>query len=468
MKFTSGIKSIWIALLCVLPVVLSAQSNKPVKPLAQLQQEFVDLRFGMFIHFNIPTYMDQDWADPEASPAIFNPTKLNCDQWAKAAKSAHMSYGCITTKHHSGFCIWDTKTTDYNVMNSPLKRDVVKEYADAFRANGLKVFLYYSILDTHHRLRPNAITHKHIDMIKAQITELLTKYGDIGALIIDGWDAPWSRISYDDVPFEEIYRLVKSLQPNCLVMDLNGAKYPAEGMYYTDIKTYEQGAGQHISKENNNMPALSCYPLQKHWFWNLSDPTDEVKDPVKLVNDNIIPFNNVDCNFILNVAPNRDGLIDDNALAALKKIGEMWKNEGPVAKLPKLDDPIISSNLAKNQFANSSWSDDSEIMDFANDDNFRTSWVSNPTVKNPWYEITFDKDKGFNAIAIAETKPNITKLRVEYYDNGVWKPIFSGENKNRIKIFRFDRVWASKVRVSVDAADHQVSIAEVGVYNERR
>jgi alpha-L-fucosidase len=468
MKFTGSIKSIWIALFCVLPFVLNAQSNKPVKPLAQLQQEFVDLRFGMFIHFNIPTYLDQDWADPEASPAIFNPTKLNCDQWAKAAKSAHMTYGCITTKHHSGFCIWDTKTTDYNVMNSPLKRDVVKEYADAFRANGLKVFLYYSILDTHHRLRPNAITRKHIDMIKAQVTELLTKYGDIGALIIDGWDAPWSRISYDDVPFEEIYRLVKSLQPNCLVMDLNGAKYPAEGMYYTDIKTYEQGAGQHISKENNNMPALSCYPLQKHWFWNLSDPKDEVKDPVKLVNDNIIPFNNVDCNFILNVAPNRDGLIDDNALAALKKIGEMWKNEGPVAKLPKLDAPIISSNLAKNQFSNSSWSDDSEIMDFANDDNFRTSWVSNPTVKNPWYEITFDKDQGFNTIAIAETKPNITKLRLEYSDNGVWKPIFSGENKNKIKIFRFDRVWGSKVRVLVDAADHQVSIAEVGVYNERR
>src|SRR3954469_15182532 len=99
------------------------------KPLAQLQQEFVDLRFGMFIHFNIPTFMDHDWADPEAPPSLFNPTKLNCDQWAKAAKSANMSYGCLTTKHHSGFAIWNTKTTDYNVMNSPLKRDVVKEYA---------------------------------------------------------------------------------------------------------------------------------------------------------------------------------------------------------------------------------------------------------------------------------------------------------------------------------------------------
>lgn len=457
-----------MALLCSFPFISNAQSNKPVKDLAQLQQDFVDLRFGMFIHFNIPTYMDQDWADPEASPSIFNPTKLNCDQWAKAAKSAHMTYGCITTKHHSGFCIWDTKTTDYNVMNSPLKRDVVKEYANAFRANGLKVFLYYSILDTHHKLRPNAITRKHIDMIKAQITELLSNYGEIGALIIDGWDAPWSRISYDDVPFEEIYRLVKSIQPNCLVMDLNGAKYPAEALYYTDIKTYEQGAGQHISKENNRMPALSCYPLQSNWFWKLKNPTEAVKDPVKLVNEDIIPFNNVDCNFILNVAPNRDGLIDDNALTALKKIGELWKNEGPVAKLSKTDAPIISPNIAKHQFSNSSWSDDSNIMDFANDDDFTSSWISNPTVKKPWYEITFDKDKDFNMITVAEEKANITNLHLEYCDNGTWKPLFSGENKNRIKIFRFDRVWGSKVRVWIDASDHQASIAEVGVYNERR
>ena len=299
-------------------------------PLANLQQQFVDLRFGMFIHFNIPTYMNQDWPDPDASPSLFNPTKLNCDQWAKAAKSANMSYGCLTTKHHSGFCIWDTKTTDYNVMNSPLKRDVVKEFTDAFRANGLKVMLYYSILDTHHRLRPNSITRKHIEMVKAQLTELLSNYGEISALIIDGWDAPWSRISYDDIPFEDIYLLVKKLQPNCVLMDLNGAKYPPEGLYYTDIKTYEMGAGQRVGKESTLMPALACLPLQANWFWKTSFPDQPVKDPVKLVNETLIPLNKVDCNFILNVAPNKDGLIDDNALAALKKIGEIWHNEGPV------------------------------------------------------------------------------------------------------------------------------------------
>jgi len=449
-------------------LIIIGITSKAQQPLQQLQQQFVDLRFGMFIHFNIPTYMNQDWPDPEASPAIFNPTKLDCDQWAKAAKSAHMSYGCLTTKHHSGFCIWDTKTTDYNVMNSPLKKDVVKEFTDAFRANGLKVMLYYSILDTHHRIRPNAITHKDVEMIKAQLTELLTHYGKIYALIIDGWDAPWSRISYDDVPFEEIYHLVKSLQPDCVMMDLNGAKYPAEGMYYTDIKTYEMGAGQRISKEHNTMPSLACLPINGSWFWKTDDPTTPVKDPAKLVNDYLIPLNKVDCNFILNVSPNRDGLIDDNALAALKQIGSMWKNDGPAPKLGPIEAPIISHNLAKHQPANSSWSDDMNIMDFANDDDFTTSWISNPTVKEPWYEIDFDEVQGFNTIAIAEEKPNISNYKLEYCKNGVWKTLFDGENGNRIKVHRFNRVWGDKVRIQIAKADHQVSIAEFGVYNEQR
>ncbi len=162
-----------------------------VKSLHELQQEFVDLRFGMFIHFNMPTFFNEDWPDPDADPALFNPAKMDCGQWARAAKSAHMTYGCLTTKHHSGFCIWDTKTTDYNVMQSPFRRDVVKEYAEAFRAEGLKVMLYYSILDTHARLRPHCIRPDHITLIKEQLRELLTNYGEITALIIDGWDAPW-------------------------------------------------------------------------------------------------------------------------------------------------------------------------------------------------------------------------------------------------------------------------------------
>ena len=440
----------------------------PAKPLAVNQQAFVDLRFGMFIHFNIPTFADQDWPDPDASPEIFNPTRLDCSQWARAAKSANMTYGCLTTKHHSGFCIWNTKTTDYNVMNSPLQRDVVKEYADAFRAGGLKVMLYYSILDTHHKLRPGYITRNHIEMVKAQLRELLTNYGEITALIIDGWDAPWSRISYDDIPFEDIYLLVKSIQPNCVVMDLNAAKYPAEALFYTDIKSYEQGAGQHISKESNRLPALSCLPINRAWFWKTSFPNEPVKDPKVLVNEDIIPFNKVYCNFILNVAPNREGLIDDNALTALKEIGKLWKNEGPLPALPACDAPVISSNIAKHQPSDASWSDDMNIMDFANDDSFKTSWTSSAAVNVPWYQVTLEREKPFNLIVVTEEKANITKYQLEYLENGIWKPLFSGENSNRIKIHRFSRVWGDKVRIRIEQSANPPAITEFGVYNERR
>ncbi|WP_295123384.1 alpha-L-fucosidase [uncultured Chitinophaga sp.] len=461
---------VWAALLAsalLLPGLKSTAQKIDAEQLRKDQQDFVNLGFGMFIHYGIATYVDEDWADPNAPASLFNPKKLDANQWAQAAKSANMTYGCLTTKHHSGFPIWDTKTTSYNVMNSPLKRDVVKEYADAFRKAGLKVMLYYSILDTHHKLRPNQITKAHVEMVKEQIRELLTNYGDISALIIDGWDAPWSRITYDEIPFEEIYQLVKSIQPHCLVMDLNAAKYPAEALFYTDIKSYEQGAGQHISKETNKLPALSCLPLQNNWFWKTSMPRARLKSPEEMVNKNLVPFNQAYCNFILNVAPNRDGLFDENALVALKEIGKLYKRPASLPAFPEADAPIISHNKAKFQPANSSWSGDYAIMDFGNDDRFGSAWNSHPSVKQPWFEVELSGDKGVNLITITE-EGKITQYRLEYELNGVWKTLVNGTNKSRVKVHRFDRVWADKVRIVIEEYTDTPSINEFGVYNERR
>jgi len=441
------------------------------RPLHDLQQEFVDLRFGMFIHYNIPTYAPDDWPDPDLDPAVFNPTKLDCGQWARAAKAANMSYGCLTTKHHSGFCIWDTKTTDYNVMKSPLKRDVVREYADAFRKQGLKVMLYYSILDTHHRLRPGMITRAKTDMIKAQLRELLTNYGEITAMIIDGWDAPWSRISYDDVPFEEIYRYIKSLQPNCLVMDLNAAKYPREALFYTDIKSYEQGAGQKISTSENKLPALACLSIQDNWFWKTSFPTAKMKSAEYIINENVVPYNKAYCNFILNVAPNRDGLMDDNAVAELKRMGKMWTNDGRVATVPQCDAPIIQHNVAKNKPAESSWSYDYGIMDFANDDDFVTAWTSNPRVKQPWWSVDLKDETVIDMVTITEERGGtIGEYTIEYRHDGVWKKLFGGAAKDnsRVKIHRFEPVKADAVRLTVTRHDGVVKVSELGVYKHQK
>ena len=455
--------------LALIPFALGVRAQSP--SLHDLQQQFIDRRFGMFIHFNMPTFCNQDWPDPDAPAELFNPTQLDCRQWARAAKSAHMTYGCLTAKHHSGFCIWDTRTTDYNVMNSPLRRDVVREYADAFRAEGLAVYLYYSILDTHHRLRPHKIEPRHSQMIKDQLTELLTSYGPIGALIIDGWDAPWSRISYDDIPFEDIYRHIKSLQPDCLVMDLNAAKYPREALFYTDIKSYEQGAGQRISTSQNRLPALACLPLQSSWFWKTSFPTDRLKDPAELVRDNIEPYGDAYCTFILNVAPNRDGLMDANALAALKEIGRLWTRTGHVADLPETSAPIISSNLAKGRPAEGTWSDDYAIYDFANDDDFGTCWNANREVVTPWWSVELGREIPFNLVVITDRDADrLRRYRLEALCAGRWQTLYEGHapTTERVKIHRFPTVWGSQVRLTVLESRGTTSIAEVGVYCERR
>lgn len=456
-------KTLAFQLLFFLCLCLSAQ-----KSFNTVQQEFADLRFGMFIHFNIPTFSTDDWPDPNTPVSAFNPTKLDCNQWAVAAKSANMSYGCLTTKHHSGFCLWDTKSTTYNVMNSPVKRDVVREYVDAFRAKGLKVMLYYSILDTHHNLRPGHITQKHIELVKAQIRELFSNYGEITALFIDGWESPWARISYDEIPFEDIYLLIKSLQPNCLIMDLNAAKYPSSALFYSDIKSYEQNAGEKMDKENNQLASMSCLPINKQWFWKKDFPTSTVKDAGFIINDNIIPLNKAFCNFILNVAPNQQGLIDDNALQLLKEIGSLWKNEGPVARLPMSGSPVISSNIAKHKPADSSWSWDMQISDFGNDDNFKTCWESNVHIKDPWYEVDLGIEKPFNLIAITEARKGVQKYRIQYFAKEEWKTIVEGTSQHTVKVHRFERVWGSKVRVLFDSFTANPTIAELGVYNERR
>ncbi|PZP46838.1 MAG: carbohydrate-binding protein [Pseudopedobacter saltans] len=458
-----------IAMLCFMQKA-NAQKVFSNELLKEQQLNFVNLGFGMFIHYGMPTFMDQDWSDPDAPLDLFKSVNFNPDQWAKAAKSANMTYGCLTTKHHSGFPIWDTKTTSYNVMNTPLHKDVVKEFVNAFRKNGLHVMLYYSILDMHNGIRPHSITQEKIEMIKQQLTELLTNYGDIDALVIDGWDAPWSRISYDDVPFNDIYYLIKSLQPKCLVMDLNSAKYPGDALFYTDIKSYEQGAGQFISKERNKLPAMACLPLQQNWFWKKSFPTTPVKTVQDLVQKFIMPYNDAYCNFMLNVAPNANGLIDQNALDALKEIGKIYNKKSPYTELPKYEAPIVAQNISKHVLSHSSWSDDMNIMDFANDDDFGSAWSANTkTSGDIWYEINFEREKSFNCIVVTGNNSYKGNYSISYFKDGKWLLLNAVPSKQgRITIFRFETSIGQKIKLNMEKGKGNVALYEVGAYEERR
>ena len=452
-------------LLFALPLLLGAQE----KSLHQLQQEFVDLRFGMFVHFGLPTFQEADWTDPDLSPEVFNPTRLDTRQWVETAKSAGAKFICVSVKHHAGFCMWNTATTDYSVMHSPLGRDVLKELTDALQEAGMQVMFHFSILDTHHRIRHTLpFTAEKTEFIKAQLKELLTGYGPVNTIMFDGWDAPWGRISYEEVSFPEIYNYVKSLQPNCLVMDLNGSKYPQEALFYSDIRCYEQGAGEKISAQTNRLPAMACYPLQRTWFWKESFPTDKLKDVDAIVRDNIVPYNKAYCTYILNAAPNRDGLIDANAVAAFRRIGKIWKNTGHLVDVPESPAPITEINVAIGRPCDSSWSEDCLLMDLANDDNYSTCWESSPAVKEPWWQVNLDKTTPVSSVVITTGgECQLKGFAVEALCNGEWKNVYKQTNASgRVHICRFPAVEAQSVRLRFISFEGLLSLAEVGVYAE--
>lgn len=456
-------------LLLLFASMLVPFGSAAAKSLHELQQEFVDLKFGLFVHFGMGTFQGEDWADPDVPVSAFNPTKLDCRQWVDAARSANMKFGCMSVKHHCGFCMWNTATTDYNAMKSAARRDVVKEFTDALREKDMKVMFHFSILDMHEKILPHNLKPYQTDFIKAQLRELLTNYGPVTALMIDGWDAPWSRLSYDDISFAEIYNFCKSIQPDCLVMDLNGAKYPSEGLFYSDLKTYEQGAGQKIEKERSFLPSMACYPIQRTWFWKEDMPASETKSPAAMVNDNLRPMNDACCTFILNVAPNREGLFDPNAVAALKEIGRLWHDDGRQHKVAETGAPIISTNLAKNKHAIGSWSWDMYQHDLATDDDFSSAWVSHESVKEPWLQVELGSVHPVNAVAITDRADDaITSYRIECRNNGKWTTVYDGPavTSKRVKINRFSPVYADAVKLTVTGANDNVQISELGVYNE--
>ena len=357
-------------------------------------------------------------------------------------------------------------------MNSPFRRDIVRAYVDSFRRKGLKVCLYFSILDLRADIRPYQINTQKIDLIKAQLTELLTNYGEITALIIDGWSAAWSRLYYDQLPFRTVYDHVKSLQPNCLVADHNFGSYPVALMYYTDIKEYEQHAGQTIP-EQSSIPSQSGTTLQSDWFWKKSYPAQDLRPAHQIVNEWLLPFNERHCNLILNVAPNTDGRFDDNAVSRLAEVGRLWKNPGPTPGI-KNSIQITTPNLAFAQPSVASSIEDTSGPDLANDNNFRSAWTADAGHSDGWVEIDLKRPTRFNTVTIVargmkdqKEMPSISKYRVQYWRDERWHEIANSDRAGVSQAHQFQRLETTRVRLDVTGvAGDPPSLTEFGVYDE--
>ena len=442
------------------------------RPLLELQQRFVDLRFGMFVHFNMATFQDREWGDPTSSLDLFHPTALDTDQWAAAARSANMTWGCLTTRHHDGFCLWPTKTAAANVGKTPYSTNVVRAYVNSFRRAGLRVGLYYSILSLRDDIRHFNVTPVKVQLIKDQLTELFTGYGEVDILITDGWDAPWSRITYEEVPFHEIYAHIKALQPDCLICDLNASQYPPAGLYYSDVKAFEQNAGQKVP-EDSDVPALSCVTLTEEWFWKQRDVNGPLKPVKTVVEEWLEPLNRRHCNLILNAPPTREGRLAPNVVARMEEIGKAWKHPGPMTKLSE-HVVITTRNLATGKPIHASSYPDTVGPDEANDGDFRSSWYMDEGQTSGWLEVDLQKQESFNVLSLVEPvgkgddypESRIRSYRFECWDGAKWIQLIAGERPEPATIHRIPRASSQKLRLLLESSKDMPHISDIGVYNE--
>ncbi len=238
----------------------------------QAQQAWMALKFGMFIHFGINTYYDVEWSDGTLDPAKFNPVALDTDQWCRVAASAGMKYLVVNTKHHDGFCLWPTRYTDYSVKASPFQDDYLARVVSSARKYDLKVGFYYSLWDRHEPTHDTS-DFAYVEFMKNQLRELLTGYGEIVELWFDGfwkkqqsgWEKPlvdnagekilsspaskerderfiqaWRNEGAYRWQMDHLYQFIKSLQPNCLVMNNSTTAYPGVPLHPVDARTGEK------------------------------------------------------------------------------------------------------------------------------------------------------------------------------------------------------------------------------------
>jgi alpha-L-fucosidase len=321
---------------CYFPVS-NAQASQTAEILKKKQHEFLSWKFGMFLHFNMATYYNEEWANGYEDPTGFNPSKLDCGQWADVAKAAGMKYGILTVKHTGGWCLWDSKYTTHDITGFKNFRngngDIVREYVDAFRSRGLNVGLYYCLPGDYANIWGNKLDAGKNDMhgmvpeatgdyewyIEKQVEELLTMYGKIDLFWFDQYANP-----YTGKYWKQLKALVHKLQPECIVIANNSHSFDETdivGFEYPYLKSAKPG--EELPKAGNSSPAEVCDCIDdKGWFWHPGTEKmrsgEEIAGLVKLCNER-------NANYLLDVPPDTSGLIPETYVIKLKEIGAKQK-----------------------------------------------------------------------------------------------------------------------------------------------
>lgn len=332
-----------------------------------------DARFGLFIHWGLYAVPAGTWEDKGTGHAEwirttaqipletydqfvdeFNPVEFDANAWCQMANDAGMGYIVITSKHHDGFCLFESKHTEFDIMSTPFKRDIMKELAEVAPKYDVRMCWYHSIMDWHHpdylprrswetnRSAEGADMQRFRNYLHAQVTELLTNYGPIGIMWFDGeWESTW-RGAYG----RELYELCKTLQPDVIVNNRLGARGGMSGL--TGMEGYAGGyGGDYMTPEQEIPDAVdkgidweTCMTMNNRWGYNSNDHNfKSTTDLLRKLSD-IVSKNG---NFLLNVGPKPDGTFPSESIQRLSEIGDWMDVNGeaihgtvgsPFAQLP--------------------------------------------------------------------------------------------------------------------------------------
>jgi alpha-L-fucosidase len=372
---------------------LAARAAPPTARPTRQQLAWQRMEMTMFCHFGVNTFTDREWGDGKEDPAIFNPSALDCRQWARAARDAGFRLMILTAKHHDGFCLWPSKHTEHSVTHSPWrggKGDVVREFADACRAEGLALGLYLSPWDRHEATYG---TDAYNDHFCRQLEELLTGYGPVAEVWFDGacGEGPNGKRQVYDFP--RWYALIRKLQPDALI-----------AICGPDIRWVgnESGVareGESSVRENGTRwhPAECDVSIRPGWFHHAAE--DARVKPLSHLMD--IYFKSVGRNsgLLLNVPPDRRGLFADPDVTRLAEFGAATR-------------ALYATNLLAQG--------DTET---AVDNDRDTRWATSDETRECWLEVDLQGEREIARCAIAEMDPRITKFRIEVRpsDDAPWQ-----------------------------------------------
>ncbi|GAA3781795.1 alpha-L-fucosidase [Flavobacterium ginsengiterrae] len=456
----------------------NTNAQSPLGPIpSENQMRWQEMEYYAFVHLSVNTYTDMSWGKGDEDPKIFNPVDLDCRQWARIAKEAGMKGIIITAKHHSGFCLWPSKYTEYSVKNSPWKNgkgDIMREMSDACKEYGLKLGVYLSPWDRNHADygKPEYITY-----FRNQLTELLTNYGEVFEVWFDGANGgdgyygganeirKIDRKTYYD--WENTYALVRKLQPKIVIWNDNGDRADlrwvgTEAGYVGETNWSLLNAKGAVTEdmlrhglENGDawVPGEVNTSIRPEWFYHLREDSK-----VKTVNELMETYyNSIGRNgtLLLNFPIMPNGLIHKYDEKAVLDFAQAQKE-------------AFAKNLAKNvKVEVSSFKgkfDGKNIVDADKE----TFWTTEDNVKQGSITLHFNEPVSFNRFLVQEyikLGQRVKSFTVEAFVNGEWKQLANQTTIGYKRILCFPTVKSDKIRFSVTDAKGSPVISNIEVYN---